>query len=115
MPTRPVPSRAAMPLVASPYGLSFKVEDLMIVQGWALRSGLLLRIRLDQTLEGREFEELLIISGFDRRRRMLTLWNVGSGFMAQVPHGRPRPYASVAEALNTLEPRAPRRAPWRLF
>ncbi len=105
----------ATSLFKSSYGLSFAIEELVAVRQWGERRGLHMTVALDQILEQAEFEEMLILSPPDLRRRSLTIWRtVGSVFL-QMPHGRPRAFATVQEALGSLRPVSPRRASFLRF
>jgi hypothetical protein len=96
----------ATSLFKGPYGLCFPIEDLVLVRSWAEKRGLLMIVALDQTLDCAEFEEMLILAPPDRKRRTLTIWRTLGSVFLQVPHGRPRAFATVQEALASIRPAA---------
>jgi hypothetical protein len=103
-------------MIKPPYGLSFPIEELVMVRDWAARRGLCMIVALDQTLDYAEFEEMLIVAPPDRKRRTLTIWRTLGSVFLQVPHGRPRAFPTVQEALASIRPAATRRsALMRLF
>ncbi len=85
----------------TPYGLSFHVHELVFVRQWAERQGLTMSIKLDQVIDGAEFEELLLISGPGpgRARQALTLWRTDHSFIAQAAGGHPKGFAGIKLAL----------------
>ncbi len=83
----------------TPYGLSFQVHELVFVRQWAERQGLSLIVKLDQVIDGAEFEELLFISGPGRTRQALTLWRTDHSFIAQTAGGHPKGFACIKQAL----------------
>jgi hypothetical protein len=99
----------ATSLFKAPYGLSFPIEELVLVRRWAEERALNMIVALDQTLENAEFEEMIILAPPDRRRRTLTIWRTLGSVFLQVPHGRPRAFATVEEALASLRPAAAKR------
>jgi hypothetical protein len=92
----------ATSLLKAPYGLSFPIEELVLVRRWAEERALNMIVALDQTLENAEFEEMLILAPPDRKRRTLTIWRTLGSVFLQVPNGRPRSFATVEEALASL-------------
>jgi hypothetical protein len=83
----------------TPYGLSFQVHELVFVRQWAEHQGLTMRVKLDQVIDGAEFEELLMISGPGQGRQALTLWRTDQSFIAQPSSGQPRGFTCVKLAL----------------
>jgi len=100
----------ATSLFKPPYGLSFQIEELVLVRRWAEERGLHLIVALDQMLENAEFEEMLILVPPDRKRRTLTIWRTLGSIFLQVPNGRPRAFATVEEALASLRPAGTKRS-----
>ncbi len=94
------------------YGLAFQVEDLVEVRSWAEQRHLRLTIALDRTLDGAEFEELLILAPAHAQRSTLTLWRTKDGYFAQAPQGTPHCFDTVHELLGQLRPVRSRRAAW---
>jgi hypothetical protein len=99
----------ASSLFKPPYGLSFPIDELVLVRNWAEARGLCMLVALDQTLDHAEFEEMLIIAPQDRRRRTLTIWRTLGSVFLQAPHGRPHAFATVQDALASIRPAASRR------
>jgi hypothetical protein len=97
-------------LFKPPYGLSFPVEELVLVRLWAEERGLCMIVALDQTLDYAEFEEMLILAPPDRKRRTLTIWRTLGSVFLQAPHGRPRAFATVQEALASVRPAVTKRS-----
>jgi hypothetical protein len=83
----------------TPYGLSFQVHELVFVRQWAERQGLVMTVKLDQVIDGAEFEELLMISSTGRGREALTVWRTDHSFIAQAASGHPKGFPSVKLAL----------------
>jgi hypothetical protein len=102
----------------TPYGLSFPLQELVFVREWAERRGATLAVRLDQVIDGAEFEELLMISVAGRCRQALTLWRTDHSIIAQASGGHPKGFSGVQCALAHFAgvfapvPRRPRQA-WR--
>ncbi len=113
-----MPSRAGSfqkTAATPPYGLSFSLEDLIEAKEWTERLQFSLCVVLDHVIEGAEFEEVVVIGSADNRRRILTIWNTGAALYTQVPQGRPRMHATMAQALESVHIRSTRRQPWRFF
>jgi hypothetical protein len=83
----------------TPYGLAFPVQELEYVRFWAARQGLHMHVRLDQVLDGAEFEELLMISAPSRARQALTLWRTDHSVIGQEAGGHPKGFSGVQLAL----------------
>jgi len=96
----------------SAYGLAFAIEDLVMLRSWAEERTLLLTIALDRTLDGAEFEELLVLAAPDAPQPTLTLWRTQDGIFAQTPTGRPQGFASLHQLLENIRPIRSRRAAW---
>ena len=94
------------------YGLAFTIEDLVVVRDWAQRRRLRLAIALDRTLDGAEFEEMLVLSPAHGNRSTLTVWRTEDGVFAQAPHGVPHRFATIPELLSQLRPVRSRRVAW---
>jgi hypothetical protein len=97
----------------APYGLSFPIEELILLRSWAEQRKLQLIVALDWVLDGAEFEELLILSAAgDSRRRTLTLWRTQEGVFAQTLHGRPHGFETLRELLSQVRPTQKKRSVW---
>ncbi len=83
----------------TPYGLSFQVQELVFVRHWAERQGLTMSVKLDQVIDGAEFEELLLITGPGRPRQALTLWRTDHSYIGQSTAGHPKGFANIKLAL----------------
>ena len=83
----------------TPYGLAFPVAELELVRGWAERQGLRMAVRLDQVLDGAEFEELLMISAPGHARQALSLWRTDHSIIGQAAGGHPKGFTGVHLAL----------------
>lgn len=102
-----------------PYGVAFAVHELVFIRAWAEKRGLTMAVLLDQTLDGAEFEEMLLVRRLVPSRQSLKLWRVSGGsVVAQLEGAQPRAYGGVHAALShaaaafTLRP-APSRVAWR--
>jgi hypothetical protein len=100
-------------LLRRPYGLSFAIEELILVRGWAAERQLRLAVALDHMADGLEFEEMLIISAPNRRQPTLTLWRIDTGILAQTEQGPPRYFATISDMLAAIRPARKRRTSWR--
>ncbi len=96
----------------APYGLAFAIEDLVAARSWAEQRHLKLSVVLDCTMDGAEFEELLVIAPPGARHRTMTVWRTQDGVCAQTPSGQPHSFATMADLLGHIRP-IPRRTPWR--
>jgi hypothetical protein len=83
----------------TPYGLAFPLHELVFVRDWAERQGLKLAVKLDQVIDGAEFEELLLIGGAGRPAPALTLWRTDHSVIGQAAGGHPKGFAAVQLAL----------------
>jgi hypothetical protein len=103
----------------APYGLSFPVQDLLLLRGWAEPRGLRMEILLDQVMDGAEFEELLLVRCPGRGRRALSIWRTSAGVIAQASGGQPLLFSGVqpvaAHFNNHFKPASPphRTSFWR--
>ncbi len=79
----------------APYGLSFAVQDLLLLRGWAEPRGLRMEILLDQVMDGAEFEELILVRRHGRGRRALSIWRTSAGVIAQAVGGHPMLFSGV--------------------
>ncbi len=91
-----------------PYGLAFPIEDLVLLRGWAEQRQLQLAIALDWTVDGAEFEELLIVSPGGSRPRTMTLWRTQEGVFAQTPTGYPHGFDTMQDLLDQVRPARPK-------
>ena len=99
-----------------PYGRAFAVEDLVLARQWALRRACHFSIRLDQVLDGAEFEELLLLKGPGHSRRAATVWRTDNAVIAQEAGGQPHSFSGLAAALAHVGARldTPRQGGWWL-
>lgn len=95
----------------APYGLSFHISELVFVRDWAARQSALLSVRLDQVLDGAEFEELLQLCWPGRGRPPLTIWRTDRSVIAQEQGGAPKAFAGVQMALAHFAEGAPLASP----
>jgi hypothetical protein len=84
----------------TPYGLAFPLHELVFVRDWARRAGLRVSIRLDQVLDGAEFEEMVVLTATGRPCRAVSLWRTANGVIAQQAGGQPRVFAGARAALS---------------
>ncbi len=105
--TVPAKSRP-MPLA----GISFPVEELAEVRGWARAQGLVMEVVLDRVIDHAAYEEMLVICTPDRRTQRHVFWRTARAVMAQSPGERPRAFMSVGSALVALTPPPPAGRPW---
>jgi len=88
--------------LALPMGLSFEVEDLVLIRKWADLNDIIVAVRLDHGIAGEEYEEVV---AFHRRLSAccgLIMWrNVGSIFVQPLV-GIKTQYGSVRDALASL-------------
>ena len=94
------------------YGLAFTIEDLTLVRNWAEQRHLRLAIVLDRSVDGAEFEELLVLAPVQAKRSTLTLWRTKDGIFAQAQHGVPHRFETVGELLSQVRPVRSRRVAW---
>ena len=79
----------------APYGLSFPVQDLLLLRGWAAPRGLRMEILLDQVMDGAEFEELILVRCRGRARGAISIWRTSAGVIAQAVGGQPMLFSGV--------------------
>ncbi len=101
-----------LPTIPAPYAVAFSIEELILVRSWATQRKLRLFVSTDHVMDGAEFEEMLVIVPQGREQRNLTLWRTPTSVFAQLPQGRPRAFATMKDALESLRP-AQTRASWR--
>ena len=79
----------------APYGLSFPVQDLLLLRGWAEPRGLRMEILLDQVMDGAEFEELILVRRRGRGRRAISIWRTSAGVIAQAVGSHPMLFSGM--------------------
>lgn len=87
-----------------PVGLSFEVSDLLLMEAWAEFHKLRMGIALDYCAGGDEYEEVLEFYPRGGAFRRWMMWRVAAGIVVQPLIGRPKRFATVAEALEKLIP-----------
>jgi hypothetical protein len=87
-----------------PFGLSFGIADLVLLQGWAEAQSLQMAVQLDHGVDGEEYEEALAFSQAGRAVCQWMMWRNEQAVFVQPLIGRRQHYAGVAEALEALTP-----------
>lgn len=93
----------------APYGVSFAIDELVSARDWAAQRRLGMTLLLDSVVDGAEFEEMIVITTADRRRRLLMVWRRPSEVIAQLIGRMPRAFADVTSALDAMLPATQRR------
>jgi hypothetical protein len=98
--------------VNTAYGLSFAIEDLVLLRSWAEQRQLRLTVTLDQLVDGSEFEEMLVVAPPGGHRRTLTVWCTSDAIFAQTATGAPQAFPSMQDLLDQLRPARAHKAGW---
>jgi hypothetical protein len=93
---------AAMP--HPPKGLAFAIADLVLVQSWAVCTGIPVAVRLDHGAEDEEYEEVIELHTASSSASRLIMWRNLTGVFVQPLLGRRQSFVSVAEALDSFHP-----------
>lgn len=98
-----------------PGGVAFPLSELVGVRDWAARLGLGLSIRLDQVLDGVEFEEVALISAPAQGPRTVgprtvVLWRTCDAVVVQAAGGQPLVFSAMPAALAYVAARFRRQA-----
>jgi hypothetical protein len=83
-------------------GFAFDVADLVLLQAWADLYGMRMVVELDQSVDGREHEEIVAIYSKDSGRRRWSLWRSSDGVVVQPIIGRSVHFSTVTDAAQTL-------------
>jgi hypothetical protein len=99
-----------------PYAIAFAVHELVLIRSWAERNGMLMKLRLDQVVDGEEFEELVLLCRRGSTQPVLSLWRKTNAVVVQRAGGAPRSHGGVQAALSQVglrPPAEPALAIWR--
>jgi len=88
-----------------PEGISFEINDLMMLRNWAERNALHLGLELDHQEGSREYEEYASLTPEGGRHRLATMWRTRDAVMIMPFAGATRRFASIAHALAALQVR----------
>ena len=83
-------------------GIAFEPADLVLLQAWAGVHGMRMMIELDQSVDGREYEEIVAIYSKDSGRRRCSLWRSRDGVVVQPIIGRRVCCSTVTDTAETL-------------
>jgi hypothetical protein len=83
-------------------GFAFDVADLVLLQAWADLYGMRMVVELDQSVDGREHEEIVAIYSKDSGRRRWSLWRSSDGVVVQPIIGRSARFSTVTDAAQNL-------------
>jgi len=83
-------------------GIAFDTDDLALVQAWADVHGMRMAVELDHCVDGREYEEIVVIYSKSSRLRRWNLWRSWEGVVVQPFIGRSMRFASVTDAIEAL-------------
>ena len=87
-----------------PFGLSFEVADLLLLQAWADFHCLRLAIDLDIRIGDQEYEEILGLYDNGSHCRRWTLWRSAEGIVVEPTIGRSRLFGFMTDAVEALIP-----------
>jgi len=93
---------AALPI--PPKGLAFAIADLVLASSWAANRDHRMMVRLDHGDTTEEYEEVIEFRSGGSTASRLILWRSADAVFVQPMPGRRRQHASVAEALESLQP-----------
>jgi hypothetical protein len=83
-------------------GIAFETTDLVLLQAWADLYGMRMVIELDQSVDGREYEEIVAIYSKDSGRRRWSLWRAPDRVVVQPIIGRSVRFSTVTDAAEAL-------------
>jgi len=83
-------------------GIAFETTDLVLLQAWADLYGMRMVIELDQSVDGREYEEIVAIYSRDSGRRRWSLWRSPDEVVVQPIIGRSVRFSTVTDAAEAL-------------
>jgi hypothetical protein len=84
-------------------GLSFRISDLLLVGAWSEAQSMWMTVRLDHGTEVEDYEEVLALHAVDTGFCRWVIWREADGVVVQPLIGRSLRFASVIDALETLE------------
>ncbi len=88
-------------------GLSFRIADLLLVGAWAEAQSMRMAVRLDHGTETEDYEEVLALHAMDTGFCRWVMWRETDGIVVQPLIGRSLRFATVIDALETLEAMEP--------
>jgi hypothetical protein len=83
-------------------GLSFSVDELILVRNWSAANCLRIVVRLDHGSDAEDFEEVLAFHTGTSPLCRWIMWRNATAVFVQPLIGRPEQYGSVAEAFEAL-------------
>jgi hypothetical protein len=83
-------------------GIAFETDDLVLLQAWADVHGMRMVVELDHCVDGREYEEIVVIYAKSGRLRRWNLWRSSDAVVVQPIIGRSLCFASVTDAIKAL-------------
>jgi hypothetical protein len=86
-------------------GLSFSIADLILIGSWSEAYGLRMAVRLDHGSDAEEFEEVLTFQAESGEPCRFIMWRDREAVYLQPLIGRPRRFASAADAIAGVTPR----------
>jgi len=89
----------------SPEGISFEINELLMLRNWAERNALRLELELDHQEGDREYEEYANLTPEAGRHRLATMWRTRDAVMVMPFAGPTRRFVSMAYALAALQVR----------
>jgi hypothetical protein len=83
-------------------GIAFDTDDLALLQAWSDIHGMRMVVELDHCVDGREYEEIVVIYAKSGRFRRWNLSRSWDGVVVQPIIGRSMRFASVTDAVKAL-------------
>jgi hypothetical protein len=83
-------------------GLSFSIADLTLVKAWSEARSLSMVVQLDFGTEVEEYEEVLAFHTEPNASCRWIMWRDAETVWVQPLIGRPQPYDSVADAIESI-------------
>ena len=96
---------APMPSPTPPEGLSFEINELIMLRNWAENNALRMTLELDHTEGAAEFEEYASLTADGGRLRLAVMWRTRHAVMILPLAGAARRFVSMAHALAALHVR----------
>jgi hypothetical protein len=84
-------------------GLSFRVADLLLVAAWSDAQSMRMAVHLDHGTEAEDYEEVLALLAADTGFCRWVMWQESDCVVVQPLIGRSLRFASVVDALESLE------------
>jgi len=88
-----------------PEGLSFEINELIMLRNWAENNGLQFTMALDHVEGSREYEEYASLTPAGGRHRLVTMWRTRQAVMIMPFAGASRRFVSMPHALAALHVR----------